>query len=353
MNSMNEIINKCLLVGDKFMPEMHLRQPRFVYSPCGTFTRHKERIKEFKRIGNISLLYKNELDKACFKHDAAYAKYKDVENRLIEDDKLKNSAYDIASNPEYDGYQRGLASMVYKFFNSKDALRNKTISGKGTKEVNKILAEELHKPVIRKFNKRKVYSQFKDNIWGVDLADTRLLNKKNKAIKYLLCAIDLFSKYAFVVPLKDKKVISITNAFNKIIKPSNRKPNKIWVDQGGEFYDHVFKRWLSNNDIIMYSTFNEGKSVVVERFIRTLKNKLYKHKTTINKNVYYDVLDDVVTEYNDTKDNTIKMKPKDAKNDNNRVYIDEYNKKSARFNIGDRVRISKFKNIFAKEYTPN
>ena len=165
---MNEIINKFLLVGDKFMPEMHLRQPRFVYSECGPFTRHKERIKEFKRTGNINLLCKNALDKACFKYNAAYAKYKDVENRLIADERLKNSAYDIASNPEYGGYQRGLASMVYNFFNSNVAPRNKTISGKGTKEVNKILAEELHKPVIRKINKRKVYSQFKDNIWGVD-----------------------------------------------------------------------------------------------------------------------------------------------------------------------------------------
>ena len=108
---MNEIINKFLLVSDKFMPEMHLRQPRFVYSACGTFTSHKERIKEFKRTGNINLLYRNALDKACFKHDPAYAKYKDVENRLIANDKLKNSAYDITSNLEYDGYQRGLASM--------------------------------------------------------------------------------------------------------------------------------------------------------------------------------------------------------------------------------------------------
>ena len=100
------------------------------------------------------------------------------------------------------------------------------------------------------------------------------LSKKNNGIKYLLCAIDLFSKYAFIVPLKDKKGTSITDAFNKIIKQSNRKPNKKWVDQRGEFYNHVFKRWLSNKDIVMYSTFNEGKSVVVERFIRTLKNKL-------------------------------------------------------------------------------
>ena len=157
---------------------------------------------------------------------------------------MRNSAYDIASNPIYDGYQRGLASMVYKFFDSKVVpLDKKTVSGKGVKN-NEILAEELHKPVTKKFNKRKVYSQFKDNICGVDLADMRLLSKQNKSIRYLLCAIDLFSKYAFVVPLKNKKGINIINAFNKIIKQSNRKPNKIWVDQGGKFYNHVFKKWL-------------------------------------------------------------------------------------------------------------
>ena len=178
------------------------------------------------------------------------------------------------------------------------------------------------------------------------------LNRQNEGIKYLLCAIDLFSKYTIVVPLKDKKGISIVNAFNKIIKQSNRKPNKIWVDPGGEFYNHVFKKWLSDNDIIMYSMYNEGKSVVAERFIRTLKNKLYKHMTATGKNVYYDVLHDVVNKYNNTKHSTIKMKPIDAKN-NKRVYIDEHNEKDTRFKVGDRVRISKFKNIFAKGYTPN
>ena len=265
----------------------------------------------------------------------------------------------------YGGYQRVLASMVYKFFDSKVApIDKKTMSGKGnvkhsslerTKN-NKILAEELHKPVIKEFDKRKVYSQFRDNIWGVDLADTQSLSKKIKVFN-LLCALDLFIKYAFVVPLKDKKGISIVNAFNKIIKQSNRKPNKIWVDQGGEFYNRVLKKWLSDNDIIIYSTFNEGKSVVAERSIRTLKNKLYEHMTATGKNVYYDVLNDVVNEYNNTKHNTIKMKPKDVKNDtaelstiahNKRVYIDEHNKKGARYNVGDTVRISKLKNIFAK-----
>ena len=341
---MNNIINKFLLAGDKFIPERHLRQPRFVYSACGPFTRHKERIKEFKRTGDTRYINRNELDKACFQHDSAYADYKDLINRTEADKVLRDKAYDIASNPEYDGYQRGLASMVYKFFDKKS-------TGSGIAS-SSILADELHKPIIKKFNERKVYSQFKDNIWGVDLADMQSLSRKNKGIKYLFCAIDLYSKYAFVLPLKDKKGISIVNAFNKIIKQSNRKPNKIWVDQGGEFYNNVFKKWLSDNDIIIYSTYNEGKSVVAERFIRTLKNKLYKHMTATGKNVYYDVLDDVVNEYNNTKHSTIKMKPIDVKK-NKRVYIDEHNEKDSRFKVGDRIRISKFENIFAKVYTPN
>ena len=158
----------------------------------------------------------------------------------------------------------------------------------------------------------------------------------------------MYSKYAFVIPLKDKKGISIVNTFNKIIKQSNRKPNKIWVDQGGEFYNNVFEKWLSDNDINMYSTYNEGKSVVAERFIRTLKNKLYKHMTATGKKVYYDVLDDVVNKYNNIKHSTIKMKPIDVEDNNN-----EHNEKDSRFKVGDRVRISKFKNIFAKGYTPN
>ena len=311
---------------------------------CGPFTRHKERIKGFKRTGDTSYIYRNELDKACFQHDSAYADHKDLINRTEADKVLKDKTYDIASNLKYDGYQRGLASMVYNFFDKKS-------TGSGFKS-SSILADKLHKPIIRRFNKRKVYSQFKDNIWGVDLADMQSLSRKNKGIKYLLCAIDLYSKYSFVIPLKDKKGISIFNAFNKVIKQSNRKRNKIWVDQGSEFYNCIFKKWLSDNDIILYSTFNEGKSVVAERFMRTLKNKLYKHMTATGKNVYYDILDDIVNEYNNTKHSTIKMKPIDVKN-NKRVYIDEHNEKDSRFKVGDRVRISKFKNIFAKGYTPN
>ena len=114
--NMNNIINKILLAGDKFMPEMHLRQPQFIYSACGLFTRHKERIKKFKQTGDTRYIYRNDLDKTCFQHDSAYADKKDLINRTKADKVLKDKAYNIASSPKYDGYQRGLASMVYKLF---------------------------------------------------------------------------------------------------------------------------------------------------------------------------------------------------------------------------------------------
>ena len=133
----------------------------------------------------------------------------------------------------------------------------------------------------------------------------QLISKFNKGFRFLLCVIDIYSKYSWVVPLKDKKVVSIVNAFQ-------RKPNKLWADKGSEFYNRSMKSWLEKNDIEMYSTHNEGKSVVAERFIRTLKNKLYKYMTSISKNVYIDKLDDIVNEYSNTYYRTIKMKSIDV-----------------------------------------
>ena len=123
----------------------------------------------------------------------------------------------------------------------------------------------------------------------------------------------MFGKYAWIVPLKDKKGATITKAFQSILDSSKRKPNKIWVDQGGEFYNNHFKKLFKDNDIEMYSTHNERKSVAAARFNRTLKNKIYKHMTTISKNIYFDVLDDIVDEYNNTYHKTIRMKPIDVK----------------------------------------
>ena len=198
-----------------------------------------------------------------------------------------------------------------------------------------------------------MYSAFKDNIWGADLADMQLISKFNKGFRFLLCVIDTFSKYAWVVPLKDKKGVSIANAFQKILDDSKKKPNKIWVDKGSEFYNRSMKSWLEINDIEMYSTHNEGKFVVAERFMRTLKNKIYKYMTLISKNVCINKLDDVVDEYINTYHRTIKLKPTDVK-DNTYINIDkEINDNDPKFKVSDHIRISKYKNIFAKGYTPN
>ena len=181
----------------------------------------------------------------------------------------------------------------------------------------------------------------------------QLISKYSKEIRNLLCVIDLFSRYAWVIPLKNKKGESIVEEFKKILDYSNRKPNKIWVDHGSEFYNNKFKVFLKQNEIEMYSTFNEGKSLAAERFIKTFKNKIYKHMTTIGKNAYIDDLDDIVKKYNNTVHSSINMKPKDVTDDSFVEYSEETNEKDHKFKVGDNVRISKYKNIFAKGYTPN
>ena len=167
---MNEIVKKFLLAGDKFVPEMHLKQPGFTYSACGPFNKNKERIQKFKETGNTNYIYKNELDKVCFQHDLAYRDFKELKKRTASDKVLRDKAFNIAKNPKYDGYQRGLASMIYKFFDKKSKGRGVNIP----LEFNEQLAEELQKTVVRNFKKRTVYSGYKDNICGANLADIQL-----------------------------------------------------------------------------------------------------------------------------------------------------------------------------------
>ena len=165
----------------------------------------------------------------------AYRDFEDLTRRTASYKILHDKAFNIAKNPNYDGYQCGLASMVYRSFDKKTSgsgIKNENISNKraldlsGVAHVAKVsdrnisdrkreLAEELQKPIIRKFNKRKIQSRFIDNIWGADLADIQLISKFNKRFRFLLCVIDIYSKYAWVILLKDKKDTTITNAFQK------------------------------------------------------------------------------------------------------------------------------------------
>ena len=240
--------------------------------------------------------------------------------------------------------------MVHKFFDKKSKGSGVNIDVKPSEQ----LAKELHKPIIRNLKKRTVYSEFKDNISRADLADTQLISKFNKGFRFLLFVIEIFSKCAWVVPLKDKKGVSIVDVFQKIFDDSNRKANNIWVDKGGKFYNSSFKKWLKDNDIDMYSTYNQGKSAVVERFIKSLKTKIYKYMNiTITTITISSKSDDIVNKCNNTYYRTIKMKPIDIKDN---TYVDfkkEVNDKGPKFKVGDPVRISKYKNIFAKGYAPN
>ena len=210
---------------------MPLKQPGFTYSTCEPFTKNKKRIQKFKEAGDTGYIYKNELDKACFQHDMAYGDFKDLARRTASDKVLRDKAFNIAKNPKYDGYQRVFASMFYKLFDKKSAsLPDKSVSGRRVNinvKPGEQLAEELHKPIIRNFKKRTVYSRFKDNIWGADLAEMQLITKFNKGLRFLLYVIDIFSKYAWFVPLKDEKSASIVDAFQKILNDSNRTPSKI------------------------------------------------------------------------------------------------------------------------------
>ena len=159
----------------------------------------------------------------------AYGDFKDLTRGTASHKVFRDKAFNIAKNPKYDGLQLGFALMFSKFFD---------------KNSNKELAEELGQLIIRKFNKRKVDSPFIDNIWGADLADMQLISKCDEGIHFLLCVTDIFSKYAWVFPLKHKKVITITNAFQKILDESNHKLNKKLVDKGSEIYNRSMKSWL-------------------------------------------------------------------------------------------------------------
>ena len=215
-----------------------------------------------------------------------------------------------------------------------------------------MLAEELHRPIKRKFKKRQVLVSGIDKIWAADLADMTALNKDNEGINFLLLVIDIFSKYGWIVPLKNKKGETVANALKTIFK--ERKPEKLWTDKGREFYNKDVKDLVE-----LYSTKNEEKSSIVERWIRTIKVKMWKYFTDNNTYNYMDVLPELVEDYNNTVHSSIKMTPIDASKKKNELtvwrnlYPDRFkiNKLTPKFSVGDEVRITKKKKVFEKGYT--
>ena len=220
-----------------------------------------------------------------------------------------------------------------------------------------LLAEELHKPIKRRFPTRRVIVGGVDDTWSADLVDMQSFSKHNDGVKYLLNVIDVFSKYAWSVPLIDKTGKSMTRAFDTIV--GKRKPSKLWVDRGGEFYNRAMDRWLEENGIERYSTYNEGKAVVVERFNRTLKTRMWKYMSANTTYRYIDVLDELLRKYNSSYHRSIRMTPikaSDKRNESavwNHLYGNAVDPIKPKLKVGDRVRISKKKTIFEKGYTPN
>lgn len=221
------------------------------------------------------------------------------------------------------------------------------------------LVEELHKPARRTYPRRKVIVRGLDDTWQADLVDVKAYGKQNKQFKYLLTCIDVMSKYAWVVPLKQKTGAEATKALKSIFRKSKRMPKNLQVDQGTEFYNEECKNLLKKPKINLYSTYSHLKASIVERFNRTLKTNMWKQFSLRGNHKWHDIVQDLVTKYNDTKHRTIQTKPRlvTSKNESEVLeqfrYTRERRRKKPKFAVGDRVRVSKYKHVFEKGYTPN
>ena len=329
--------------------ELHMFDPVVGrYSACGPGTKHKERIEKYVQTGDTSHIFKNELDKRCFYHDSSYDKYKDVPNRLIADKKLMDGAYDIASDQSKNGYERMLASMVYKFFEKKIQL------GQGIND--DILADELHKPIRHIFQRRQVIAHKANQIWACDLVDMTNVYTDN-GYRYILNVVDCFSKYAWSIPLKSKKTDELIDAFKRLFK--SQKPQKLWWDEETGVYSDKFQLFLINQSVALYSTGSELGVTIVERFNRTLKQWMWKEFTRNNNKKWFNLLPKLIERYNNKVHRTIGMSPIEAIKDKNRQIVFDRIYKSYRdiskpkFKVGDRVRIYRWKKDFEKGYTPN
>ena len=219
------------------------------------------------------------------------------------------------------------------------------------------LANELHKPIRHKFPRRRVFAKKANDIWAADLIEMIPYSRQNKGYKYLLTVIDIFSKYGWIIPLKRKTGVEVADAFKKLFK--EKIPERIWVDNGPEFYNQHMKKLLKKHNIILYSTHNELKSCIVERWNRTMKTDMWKYFTANYTYKYIDILPALVEKYNNSYHRSIKCTPKEAMKRENtaKVFKALYGKDTPytppKFKVNDRVRITKKRGIFDKGFTPN
>ena len=283
-------------------------------------------------------------DAICAQHDVDYTLAKNLKDKHMADERMIKAINELP----YKDQQYGT-------FLVKNIIRSKRKLGLGVH--NKILSEELHKSKRKNYPRRKIIVNHIDEIFAADLVEMQKFAKLNKGYRYLLTCIDIFSKFSWVIPLKDKKGITIKSALEKIF--NERKPKFLWTDNGKEFYNKQVQDLLNENNIKLYSTNNsEIKSAVIERFNRTFKNMMYKKFTENNNTTFYNILDKLVNNYNNKYHSTIKMSPIEGSKKINEkkiknIYNFEITKKPGKFKIGDRVRLSLEKNIFEKSYETN
>ena len=333
-------------VISKIPVEFHLRTLKGKkYSFCGPNTKLDERLNPDDTPKEWSKPI-NKVDEICLHHDLAYRGSDLGKGTRHEADK---KMLEELSNLKDLNFSEKLARAIIK-----PIIKTKHKLGLGVKKNNSQEAKELHKPIIRKFKRRKVIVHKIDQIWSADLVDMKQFSRQNKGFKHLLTVIDLFSKFAWTIPLKTKTGKEMVESFSKLIK--NRKPNKLWTDAGKEFVNKEFKKFLTDNKIELYQTYNEGKAVVIERFNRTLKEKMWRFFTESNSSKYLDVLPQLLSAYNNTIHSTIKMSPVEGskkENEHKINYVSDHVKEKPKFKIGDRVRIYKYKKLFTKGYETN
>ena len=292
----------------------------------------------------------NKVDEICMQHDKNYNLADQGQGTRHEADKVMLDQLNELKNKDLTwseyfakNFTKGVIGLKYKL-------------GLGIYD-NIQLAKEPHKPIVRKFRRRRVMIFNIDDIWSADLHDMSKISKFNKGYTYLLNVIDLFGRYAHSIPLKTKTSKEVLNAFESLF--NIKQPNKLWTDQGSEFINKNFKQFLSDRNIELYHVYNEGKACMIERFNRTLGEMIQKYLTSHQTEKYIDVLQKLVDEYNNKTHSTIKMSPVDASKFENHddvlqnISADVSDKKSRpKYKIGDRVRVTVYKNKFDKGTKP-
>ena len=233
---------------------------------------------------------------------------------------------------------------------------NKTIE----KQQQQQLAKEVFSPQITKFKRQRIIPLYKDETWSADLIDKSSLSKYNNNYKFILTVIDIFTNYAWAIPLKNKSGLSITNGFKIVLSEhpqggsEPRKPGKLWVDRGSEFYNKTFKSLLKEYETKLYSTYSDLKAVFIERFNRTLLHIINKPMFISGDGNWVNILNDAVVTYNNNIHSTINMTPVDASNNPDKVkYYVNSTKATPKIKVGDYVRNVDKRNIFSKGYTSN